>query len=119
VDSFYERRGATGGLANRDILVGAIDCKGIPMVKSEPARRVLRREEGGEAEQKEDGDHGRHLRGPRRRTPETVLRNLFYEGPTPKRRRTRQHRKDKRVWASLLGGKDNFISRRPGGDDQA
>lgn len=111
VDSFYERRGAAGPLAEREIVVGAIDCKGIPMVKPEPAQRVARRKKGEKPNKKKMATVAAVFEAaPRRRTPETVLESLFCEGPTPKRRRNRQRPKNKRVWASLLAGKDSFIS---------
>jgi hypothetical protein len=46
-DSFYaQRTDADGEQAEGPILVGAIDCKGIPMVKAEPATKVVRRRAG-------------------------------------------------------------------------
>jgi hypothetical protein len=62
VDSFYDRRGAPGELAERDILVGAIDCKGIPMVKPGPAEQVVRRKKGEKSQKKKNG-FSRDLRG--------------------------------------------------------
>jgi len=111
VESFYERRAVTSGLAGRDIVVGAIDCKGIPMVKPEPARRVARRKKGEKPNKKKMATVAAvFAAAPRRRTPDTVLASLFAEDPAPKRPRNRQRPKDKRVWASLLAGKDSFIS---------
>ena len=52
-DAFYEAR-AQGEVkpARGEILVGAIDCKGIPMVKPERALRVVRRGKGKKANKK-------------------------------------------------------------------
>jgi hypothetical protein len=111
VDGFYERRGAAGELAEGDLVVGAIDCKGIPMVKPEPALRVARRKKGEKPQKKKMATVAAVFgAAPRRRRPETVLANLFCEGPAPKRRTQRQRPKDKRVWASLLAGKDSVIA---------
>jgi len=111
VEGFYERRGGTGELDERDILVGAIDCKGIPMVKPEPAQKVVRRKKGEKPNKKKMATVAAVFgAAPRRRTPETVLQSLFCDGPSPKRRRNRQRPKDKRVWASLLAGKDAVIA---------
>ena len=111
VDGFYERRGRAGGLAQRDIVVGAIDCKGIPMVKPEPARRVVRRKKGEKPQKKKMATVAAVFgAAPRRRRPETVLASLFCDGAAPKRRPQRQRPKDKRVWASLVAGKDSVIA---------
>lgn len=111
VDSFYERRGAAGELAERDIVVGAIDCKGIPMVKPEPARRVARRKKGEKPQKKKMATVAAVFgAAPRVRRPETVFQSLFCEGPAPRRRAQRQRPKDKRVWASLVAGKDSVIA---------
>jgi hypothetical protein len=52
-ESFYAARaqGAIGP-ADSEILVGAIDCKGIPMVKPERAEKVVRRTKGEKANKK-------------------------------------------------------------------
>ncbi len=111
VDSFYEHRGAAGELAARDVLVGAIDCKGIPMVKPELAERVVRRKKGQKPQKKKMATVAAVFGAtPRRRTPEAVLKSLFREGPAHGRRPRRQRPKDKRVWASLTAGKDSVIA---------
>ena len=112
VDSFYERRsGAT--LQPNDLLVGAIDGKGIPMKKPTPARRVVRRKKGEKPNKKKMATVAAvFAAAPRKRTPTSVLESLFREDPAPSGRRHRreQRPKDKRVWASLLAGKDSFIA---------
>ena len=46
-ESFYAARTADAlGPAAGEILVGAVDCKGIPMVKPDGAQRVVRRSKG-------------------------------------------------------------------------
>ena len=109
VDSFYERRAGGGTLASADLLVGAIDCKGIPMVKPAPAERVVRRKKGEKPNKKKMATVAAVFAcSPRRRTPDSVVASLFCEGPP--RRGARKRPKDKRVWASLLAGKDNVIN---------
>ena len=52
-EAFYQgRSGCAGDLEEADVLVGAIDCKGIPMVKPEGAERVVRRKKGDKANKK-------------------------------------------------------------------
>lgn len=59
-DSFYAARiGEAIEPPDGEILVGAIDCKGIPMVKPERALRVVRRGKGREGQQETDGDRRR------------------------------------------------------------
>lgn len=46
-EAFYARRAqADVKPASGEILVGAIDCKGIPIVKPQAAERVVRRKKG-------------------------------------------------------------------------
>lgn len=109
-DSFYSARAGRGELAPGDILVGAIDCKGIPMVKPEGAQKVVRRRKGEKPNKKKMATVAAVFScAPRPRTPTEVLQSLFAEGPAPKGR-ARQRPTDKRVWASLLSGKDSFIA---------
>jgi len=111
VDSFYEQRRGATVMAERNIVVGAIDCKGIPLVKPEPARRVARRKKGEKPQKKKMATVAAVFAcAPRRRTPQAVVRSLFCEEPVPKRHTRRQRPKAKRVWASLVAGKDSFIS---------
>ena len=109
VDTFYERRKGGGNLQTGDLLIGAIDCKGIPMVKPTPARRVVRRKKGEKPNKKKMATVAAvFASAPRRRTPDSVVASLFCE--TPPNRRARKRPKDKRVWASLLAGKDTVIA---------
>ncbi len=49
-ESFYAARTADAlGPAAGEILVGAIDCKGFPMVKPDGAQRIVRRSKGEKA----------------------------------------------------------------------
>lgn len=111
-DVFYQRRSdAATALQAGEILVGAIDCKGIPMVKLDGAAKIVRRRKGDKANKKKMATVAAVFsQAPRVRTPEQVLDSLFNTAePRPPGQR---HSKptDKRVWASLTSGKDNFIT---------
>ena len=109
-ETFYARRSGAG-LCDADLLVGAVDGKGIPMVKPEGAVKVVRRKKGEKPNKKKMATVAAvHACAPRPRTTETVLASLFAEGPQKDRREARQRPKDKRVWASLLSTKDTFIA---------
>ncbi len=109
-DSFYTARAAQPSLGSDDIVVGAIDCKGIPMVKPEGAERVVRRRKGEKPNKKKMATVAAVFAcAPRPRTPTEVLESLFAEAPAPNRG-DRQRPTDKRVWASLLSTKDSFIA---------
>jgi hypothetical protein len=109
---FYQGRAdAAASLGEGDILVGAIDCKGIPMVKPEGAARVVRRKKGDKANKKKMATVAAVFsQPPRARTPDQVLDSLFgaTENPSPKQRHPKPT--DKRVWASLVSSKDDFIT---------
>jgi hypothetical protein len=110
-DAFYaERAPVEVKPARGEILVGAIDCKGIPMVKPERALRVVRRGKGEKANKKRMATVAAvHSQAPLIRTPKEVLSTLFATGERPERpKRTPPHHK--RVWASLLTDKDTFIA---------
>jgi hypothetical protein len=110
-DIFYQRRSdAASALGEGEILVGAIDCKGIPMVKPDGAAKIVRRNKGDKANKKKMATVAAVFsQPPRVRTPEEVLDSLF---STDQTRPHQRHPKptDKRVWASLTSGKDNFIA---------
>jgi hypothetical protein len=110
-DVFYAARAqAEVKPARGEILVGAIDCKGIPMVKPERALRVVRRGKGEKANKKRMATVAAvHTQQPLARTPDQVLASLFQTGEQPERpKRTPPHHK--RVWASLTSDKDTFIA---------
>lgn len=110
-DVFYAARAqAEVKPARGEILVGAIDCKGIPMVKPERALRVVRRGKGEKANKKRMATVAAvHTQQPLARMPDQVLASLFQTGEQPERpKRTPPHHK--RVWASLTSDKDTFIA---------
>ena len=110
-DSFYAARDAdTIAPADGEILVGAIDCKGIPMVKPDGAIKVVRRGKGEKANKKKMATVAAvHSQPPIIRTPKDVIDSLFgTQDPSERPKHPRPNRK--RVWASLTAGKDAFIT---------
>jgi hypothetical protein len=110
-DAFYAQRAADAVKPARgEIVVGAIDCKGIPMVKPEAAQKVVRRGKGEKANKKKMATVATvYSQAPRVRTPQEVLDSLFCAEPSI-RRGPRQRPTHKRVWASLTSDKDTFIT---------
>jgi len=110
-DAFYAERAQAEVKPGRgEILVGAIDCKGIPMVKPERALRVVRRGKGEKANKKRMATVAAvHSQTPIVRTPEEVLSSLFATDERPERPK-RTPPNHKRVWASLIADKDTFIA---------
>lgn len=109
-ETFYAMRSGAAP-CDGDLLVGAVDGKGIPMVKPEGALKVVRRKKGEKPNKKKMATGAAvHACAPRPRTTETVLASLFAEGLHKDRRQARQRPKDKRVWASLTSTKDTFIA---------
>lgn len=109
-EAFYSKRPAAEVQPARgEILVAAIDCKGIPMVKPERALRVVRRGKGIKANKKRMATVAAvHNQAPIVRTPQQVLDSLFrIEQRLERERRPRPSHK--RVWASLTADKDTFI----------
>jgi hypothetical protein len=110
-DTFYVGRAQDQvAPADGEILIGAIDCKGIPMVKPDGATRVVRRGKGEKANKKKMATVAAvHSQPPIIRTPNEVIDSLFgtdSAGERPKRAKPSH----KRVWASLTAGKDAFIA---------
>jgi len=111
-DSFYAGRQQEPTEETGPILVGSIDCKGIPMIKSELASRKVRRGRGEKAQKKMMATVATvFTQRPRIRTPEEVVESLFEPEKRPKPKRARSSRaENKRVWASLESTKDWFIN---------
>lgn len=111
-ETFYEGRIPSPQAQTGPILVGSVDCKGIPMKKSQPARKVVRLCKGEKANQKKMGVVAAvYTQQPRVRTPQEVIESLFdpdSKRPTdpPGKRVCPEH---KRVWASLDKGKAGVI----------
>lgn len=113
-DAFYKQRVLPQRAAKTGpIVVGAVDCKGVPMVKPAPAERVVRRGKGKKANKKRMATVATvFTTEPRVRSPEEVVESLFFpelseEQKKEKRRRPRPE--NKRVWASLKDSKDAVI----------
>lgn len=111
--NFYATRAQAPAMPrDGEILVGAIDCKGIPMVKPDGARRVVRRRKGEKANKKKMATVAAVFsQPPRRRSPQQVLDSLFASAESvPPRRERRDRPTKRRVWASLTSSKDAFIA---------
>ncbi|MGH2747145.1 MAG: ISKra4 family transposase [Actinomycetota bacterium] len=111
-DAFYAQcAGPDGEDEDGPILVAAIDCKGIPMVKPEPAAKTVRRGKGQKRNKKRMATVAAVFsQAPQPRTPEDVVASLFERDislckPAPRSRPQR-----KRVWASLVASKEAFIT---------
>ena len=110
-DAFYRHRSPAP--ATGSILVAAVDCKGIPMVKPGRAQPTMRpaSAKGPRSNKKRMATVAAvFTRAPWVRTPQQVIESLFRscprtpgDGPTPPRP------ENKRVWASLLKGKTAVI----------
>lgn len=108
-DSFYQERDPEP--APGSILVAAVDCKGIPMVKPGGAPPTVRLTKGQKTNRKRMATVATvFTRAPWVRTPEQIVESLFRthrkntaDGPSPPRP------ENKRVWASLLKGKSAVI----------
>jgi len=99
-DAFYRQRSASAVSPSGPILVASADGKGIPLVKPEGARRVVRRTKGEKANKKKMATVATvFTQVPRVRTAEAVVASLFdEEAPEQVRVGGPEH---KRVWASL------------------
>jgi hypothetical protein len=108
-DAFYRQRSAA--LATGSILVAAVDCQGIPMVKPVGAQPTHRLTKGQKANKKRMATVATvFTRAPWVRTAQQVIESLFPtcrrtsgDAPAPPRP------ENKRVWASLLKGKTAVI----------
>src|SRR6266851_1459061 len=108
-DAFYRQRSpepATG-----TILVAAVDCKGIPMVKPPGAQPTPRLTKGQKANKKRMATVAAvFTRTPWMRTPQQVAESLFrISRPTPEDAPAPPRPENKRVWASLLKSKNAVI----------
>jgi hypothetical protein len=114
VDAFYEQRVVPPPEETGSIVVGAVDGKGIPMVKPETALRTVRRGKGEKANKKRMATVAAvFTMKPRVRTPEDVVESLFRTGPRSgdegEARQAREGPEHKRVWASVQKSQDDVI----------
>jgi hypothetical protein len=107
--AFYRQRSAAP--ATGSMLVAAVDCKGIPMVKPGGAQPTPRLTKGQKANKKRMATVATvFTRAPWVRTPQQVIENLFPTGRRPSDDAPAPPRpENKRVWASLLKGKTAVI----------
>lgn len=77
-DDFYAQRRPLPSQPAASILVVAVDCKGIPMVKADSNKRLVRRTKGQKANRKKMATVATvFTRQPWIRTPEQVVESLF------------------------------------------
>jgi hypothetical protein len=117
-DRFYEQRALLPPEQTASIVVGTVDGKGVPMVKDEPAKPVVRLGRGEKANKKRMATVAAvYTVKPRVRTPEEVTDSLFrpelklVPGGKSKNHQPSERSKpeQKRVWASLEKSKDDVI----------
>ena len=113
-DEFYRHRTIETKSEDADpIIVAAVDCKGIPMVKGEliDATGKIRRGKGQKAQKKKMATVAAvFTQQPYIRTPQEVVDSLFGTEHSPKHRAHKSRCNNKRIWASLSSGKDIFIA---------
>jgi len=110
VDAFYERKKPMPPEEAGEVVVGAVDGKGIPMRKPEPAEKVVRRRKGEKANKKRMATVAAVFpRDARVRTPRDVVESLFAEGPKASAPRAPAFLQEKRVIASLKRSKEEVI----------
>jgi len=99
-DAFYEQRTAPAAESTGPLLVSALDCKGVPVVKPGGTQHSVRRKKGEKANKKKMATVAAVFTQQRRiRTAEDVVASLFDDIPVPATARVRPEHK--RVWASL------------------
>lgn len=110
-DSFYASREGDTNKKSGPILVGSIDCKGIPMVKSELGDKNVRRGKGQKAQKKKMATVAAvFTQKPYFRTPEEIIENLFSKEKEQKKEKKKASKPErKRIWASLQASKDYFV----------
>lgn len=111
VEAFYERRKPLPPADTGEVVVGAVDGKGIPMRKAERAEKVVRRRKGEKANKKRMATVAAVFTRDRCvRTPEEVVESLFAEGTRPSEPQgERIYPQEKRVFASLKRPKEEVI----------
>ncbi|MQA91866.1 MAG: ISKra4 family transposase [Gemmatimonas sp.] len=112
-ENFYAQRRGSVCEVEAAILVGAIDCKGIPMVKATQAEKTVRLGKGKKRQKKRMSTVAAvFCQTPEPRTPDQVVESLFATAERARgERRPRRNRPiDKRVWASLVAEKTAFIT---------
>lgn len=110
-EGFYTQRTARLQSDSGPLLVASVDGKGVPMVKPSTAQRQVRLGKGEKRNKKRMSTVGAVFTQKLNiRTPEAVVESLFAESPGSKEPKRYNRPEQKRVWASLLSGKDLFIA---------
>lgn len=113
-DGFYGQRPADPVSEVASLLVIAVDCKGIPMVKPEPIRAPLGLARPSKTGNERDGKKKMatvaavFAKAPFVRTPQMIIDNLF-STKTKSTNKQPPKPEHKRVWASLTKGKTVVI----------
>jgi len=108
-DAFYQERKAPPAEGTGPVLVAAVDCKGVPLVKPDGAAHAARRKKGEKANRKKMATVAAvFTQRPRIRTPEGVAAGLFDDEPQEHTPRSRPEQK--RVRASIEKTKDEVIA---------
>jgi hypothetical protein len=105
-DSFYQQRTADPSQPSASLLVVAVDCKGIPMVKPEPNPPPVRIAKEQKTNKKKMATVAAvFTKAPFIRTPQQVVDGIFRSGPKDATTHSSSKPENKRVWASLTKGK--------------
>jgi hypothetical protein len=114
-DGFYGQRAVDPVSEAASMLVIAVDCKGIPMVKPEPVRpplglaRPLKNGQERAGKKKMATVAAVFAKAPFVRTPQMIIDNLFPSGVKRVNKQPVPKPEHKRVWASLTKGKTLVI----------
>ncbi len=111
-DSFYSQRAPNPVSAAASLLVIAVDCKGIPMVKPELTRRPLgltRPSKERSGKKKMATVAAVFAKAPFVRIPQMIIDNLFPSGAKSSDKQPAPKPEHKRVWASLTKCKTVLI----------
>lgn len=110
-ESFYAQGSTLLDTKSGPLLVASVDCKGVPMVKPKQTEKRVRLGRGEKRNKKRMATVAAvFTQEPNIRTPEEVVESLFGEAPADKKSRPYAKPEQKRVWASILSGKDQFIA---------
>ena len=114
-DGFYGQREADPVSEAASLLVIAVDCKGIPLVRPEPIRPLLRLARPLQTGKEKTGKKKMatvaavFAKVPFVRTPRMIIDNLFPAGAKSTDKQSSPKPEHKRVWASLTKGKTVVI----------
>lgn len=109
-DDFYAQRAADPVQSTASLLVIAVDCKGIPMVKPVPVPPPVRLACPQKTNKKKMATVATvFTKVAFVRTPQMVIDNLFSAGATPAAKQSPPKPENKRVWASLKKSKSTVI----------